>query len=81
VVVANNEQQSYGFTLFCPHHHHFKKHFLKSGLLKPKMNIFVPFYVRPYDAFNICEEGSNVWSWIIEHLFMHEHVDAHALLS
>jgi len=36
------------------------------------MNIFVPFSIRPYDAFNICEEGSNIRLWIIEHLFMHE---------
>jgi hypothetical protein len=39
------------------------------------MNIFVPFFVCPYDAFNVCEKGSNVWSWIIEH------DDAHALLN
>jgi hypothetical protein len=39
---------------------------------KPNMNIFVPFSVRPYDAFNVCEKGRNVWSWIIEH------DDAHA---
>ncbi len=45
------------------------------------MNIFVPFFVHPYDAFNICEEGSNVQSWIIEHLLMHERDDAHALLN
>jgi hypothetical protein len=45
------------------------------------MNIFVPFSVHPYDAFNICEEGSNVQSWIIEHLFMHERDDVHALLN
>jgi hypothetical protein len=45
------------------------------------MNIFVPFFIHPYDAFNICEGGSNVWSWIIEHLFMHEQDDAHALLN
>jgi hypothetical protein len=45
------------------------------------MNIFVPFFVHHYDVFNICEEGSNVRSWIIEHLFMHERDDAHALLN
>jgi hypothetical protein len=45
------------------------------------MNIFVPFSVHPYDAFNICEEGNNIRSWIIEHLFMHEQDDAHVLLS
>jgi len=56
----------------------FKK---KSCLLKPKMNIFVPFFVHPYAAFNISEEGSNVQSWIIEHLLMHEWDDAHTLLS
>jgi hypothetical protein len=36
---------------------------------------FCAFSVRPYDAFNVCEKGNNVWSWIIEH------DDAHALLS
>jgi hypothetical protein len=45
------------------------------------MNIFVPFSICPYNAFNICEEGSNIRSWIIEHLFMHEQDDAHVLLS
>jgi hypothetical protein len=45
------------------------------------MNIFVPFFSPLYDAFNICEEGSNVQSWITEHLLMHEQDDAHALLS
>jgi hypothetical protein len=45
------------------------------------MNIFVPFFVHPYAAFNISEEGSNVQSWIIEHLLMHEWDDAHTLLS
>jgi hypothetical protein len=45
------------------------------------MNIFVPFFVCPYDAFNIGEEGNNIWSRIIEHLFIHEQDDAHLLLS
>jgi hypothetical protein len=45
------------------------------------MNNFVPFSIHLYDAFNICEEGSNVRSWIIEHLLMHEQDDAHVLLS
>jgi hypothetical protein len=39
------------------------------------MNIFMSFSIRPYDAFNICEEGSNVWSLFIEH------DDAHVLMS
>jgi hypothetical protein len=42
------------------------------------MNIFVPFSICPYDAFNICKEDNNVRSWIIEHLFMHDEDDAHA---
>jgi hypothetical protein len=45
------------------------------------MNIYVPFFVHPYDAFNICEEGNNVRSWIIQHLLMHERDDAYALLN
>ncbi len=45
------------------------------------MNIFVPFSICPYDAFNICEEGNNIRVEIIEHLLMHEHDDAHVLLS
>jgi hypothetical protein len=45
------------------------------------MNIFLPFSIHPYAAFNICEEGSNVRSWITKHLLMHEQDDAHALLS
>jgi hypothetical protein len=45
------------------------------------MKIFVPFFVLPYDAFNICEEGNNIRSWIIEHLLMHEHDDVHVLVS
>jgi hypothetical protein len=44
------------------------------------MNIFAPFFVRPYDAFNICE-GINIRSWIIKHLLMHEHVNVDVLLS
>jgi hypothetical protein len=44
-------------------------------------NFFVPFSIHPYDAFNICEEGSSVQSWIIEHLFMHEQNDVHVLLN
>jgi hypothetical protein len=44
------------------------------------MNIFVPFFVHHYDAFNICDEGNSVWSLITEHLFMHEQDDVHALL-
>ncbi len=41
----------------------------------------MPFSIHPYDAFNICEEGSSVQSWIIEHLFMHEQNDVHVLLN
>jgi hypothetical protein len=39
------------------------------------------FFVHLYDAFNICEKGNNVQSWIIEHLLMYEQDDAQTLLS
>jgi hypothetical protein len=58
-----------------------KNHFKKSCPLKPNMNIFVPFSVHPYDVFKICEEGNNIWSWIIEYLLIHENVDVDVLLS
>ncbi len=71
-----------GFCFLLPHRYQLKIHiYFQSCSLKPKMNIFVPFFVCPYDAFNICEKGKNIWSWIIEHLLMHEKDDAHVLLS
>jgi hypothetical protein len=38
--------------------------------IETKTNILLPFFVCPYNAFNICEKGNSIRSWIIEHLFM-----------
>jgi hypothetical protein len=56
----------------------FKK---KSCPLKPKMNIFVPFFVRPNANPIFVMRVGNVWSWIIERFLMHGQDDAHAFSS
>jgi hypothetical protein len=45
------------------------------------MNIFMPFFVRPYAHPIFVMRVGNVWSWIIEHLLMRGQDDAHAFSS
>jgi hypothetical protein len=64
-----------GFHSLLPLSSSIEKTFFVTCPLKLKMNIFMSFSICPYDAFNICEKGSNVWLLFIEH------DDAHVLLS
>jgi hypothetical protein len=49
--------------------------------VETKDEYFCTFFFHPYDAFNICTDRSDIRSWIIEHLLMHEQDDAYALLN